>query len=118
MEPDHLKGEGLHPIIGWIPKGDGQINLPKWHDLLSRYDVVERRLGRLDAHSVDAHGVERFSIHDVEVAASIHQHLGEPLHADDGVDHERISSQLWDAFWVVSPIKGYCNRTNQLYEIK
>jgi len=23
MEPDHLEGEGLRPIIGWIPKGDG-----------------------------------------------------------------------------------------------
>ena len=43
MEPDHLKGEGLHPIIGWIPEGDRQIDLPKWHGLLSRHNVMERR---------------------------------------------------------------------------
>ena len=107
VEPDHLEGQGLRPIICWIPKGDGQIDLPKWHGLLSRHDAVERCPGRLDARSVDAHGVEHFSVHDVEVAASIHQHLGELLCADDWVDHEQISSRLWDAFQVVRPIKGY-----------
>ena len=56
---------------------------------------------------MDAHGVERFSVHDVEATASIHQHFGEPLRPDDWVDHEQISSWLWDAFWVVGPIKGY-----------
>ena len=107
MEPDHLEGEGLHPIIGWIPKGDEQIDLPKWHSLFFRHDAVERRSSRLDARSVDAHGVKRFGVHDVEATASIHQYLSEPLHADDWVDHEWISSRLWDAFWVVSSIKGY-----------
>ena len=72
VEPDHLKGKGLHPIIGQIPKGDGHIDLPKWYGLLSRYDAVERHPGRSDARSVDAHGVERFSVHDVEATASIH----------------------------------------------
>ena len=28
MEPDHLEGKGLRPIIGWIPEGDRQIDLP------------------------------------------------------------------------------------------
>ena len=46
MEPDHLEGKGLHPIIGRIPEGDGQIYLPKWHGLIFRHDAVERRLGR------------------------------------------------------------------------
>ena len=63
---DHLEGEGFCPIIGWIPKGDGQIDLSMWHGLLSRHDAVERRPGRPDARSADAHGVERFSVHDVE----------------------------------------------------
>ena len=31
VEPDHLKCKGLHPIIGRIPEGDGQIDLPKRH---------------------------------------------------------------------------------------
>ena len=106
VEPDHLEGKGLRPIIGWILEDDGQINLPKWHGLLSRYDVVERHPGRQDACSVDAHGVERFNVHDVEAAASIHQYLGEPLHADDQVNTEQRSPQLWDALQVVGPIKG------------
>ena len=107
VEPDHLKGKGLHLVIGWIPEGDGQIHLPKWYGLLSWHDAVERRPDRPDARSVDAHGIERFSVHDVEAAASIHQHLGEPLYAKDRVDYERVSSQLRDAFRVVGPIKGY-----------
>ena len=107
MEPNHLEGKGLHPIIGRIPEGNGQIDLPKWHGLLSRHDVVERRSGRSDARSVDAYGVKRLSIHDVEAAASIHQYLGEPLRADDQVDHEWICLWLWDALRVVGLIKGY-----------
>ena len=92
MEPDHLEGESLRPIIGQIPKGDEQIDLPKWHGLLFRHDTMESRSGRSDARSIDAHGVECFDVHDVEATASIHQYLGEPLHADDRVDHEQISS--------------------------
>ena len=53
---------------------------------------MERCPNQPDARSVDAHGIEHFSIHDVEAAASIHQHLGEPLHADDRVDHEWVFS--------------------------
>ena len=68
---------------------------------------MERRPSRPDTRSVDAHGVEQFSVYDVEIAASIHQYLGEPLCADDRVDYERISSWLWDAFRVVGLIKGY-----------
>ena len=53
VEPDHLEGKSLHPIIGRIPKGDGQINLPKWHGLLSRYDAVERRHRRPKARFIE-----------------------------------------------------------------
>ena len=68
---------------------------------------MERHPGRPDTCSVDAHGVDHFGVHDVEAAASIHQYLGESLHADDQVNHERISSRLWDAFRVVGLIEGY-----------
>ena len=69
-EPNHLEGEGLSPVIELIPEGDGQINLPKWHGLLPRHDAVERRLGWAEACPVDAHGIKRFSIHDVKATAS------------------------------------------------
>ena len=59
-----------------------------------------------DVRSIDAHGVECFSIHDVEAVASIHQHLGEPLRADDRVDHKRVPSRLQDALWVVGSVRG------------
>ena len=107
MESDHLEGNGLRPVIGRIPEGDGQIDLPERRGLLSTHDAVERHPGWPDARPVDAHGIERLSVHDVEAVASIHQHLSEPFCADDRVDQERISSRLWDALRVVSPIKGY-----------
>ena len=62
---------------------------------------------RPDTRSVDDHGIERFSVHNVEAAASIHQYLGEPLRADDRVDHEQVSPQLRGALRVVGPIEGY-----------
>ena len=31
MEPNHFEGEGLRPIVGRTPEGDGQIGVPKWH---------------------------------------------------------------------------------------
>ena len=90
-EPDHLEGEVFCPIIRWIPEGNGQLDLPKWHGLLSRHDAMERHSSQSDVCSVDAHGVKRLDVQDVEAAASIHQYLGEPLHADDWVDHEGVS---------------------------
>ena len=96
MEPNHFKHEGLYPIVGWTPKGDRQINLPKWHDLLSRHVAVERCSSQSDVCSVDAHSIDHFSIHDVEAAASIHQYLGEMLCSNDRVDHKRVSPRLWD----------------------
>ena len=105
-EPDHLEGEGFYPIIGWIPEGNRQINLPKWHGLLSEHDAMERCSGWAEACLVNAHFVERLGIHDVEATVSIHQYFGEPLHADDRVDHEQVSSLLRDAFRVVGSIKG------------
>jgi len=68
---------------------------------------MERCSGWVDACSVDAHFIERLSIHDVEATASIHQYFGEPLHTDDQVNNERVSPRMRDALWVVGLIKGY-----------
>ena len=54
----------------------------------------------------DAHGVEGVDIEDVEAAASVHQHLGEALLADDGVNDEQVASQSRDMRGVVSLIEG------------
>ena len=78
-EPNHLEGEGISPVIELIPKGNRQIDLPKWHGLLPGHDAVERRSGWAEACPVDAHLVERLGVHDVEAATSIHQYFGEAL---------------------------------------
>ena len=106
-EPDHLEGEGFYPIIGWISEGNGQIDLPKWHGLLSGHDTVERCSDWADACLVDAHFIEHLGIHDVEAATSIYQYFGESLWADDWVDHKRISPRVWDGIRMVGPIEGY-----------
>ena len=45
-------------------------------------------------------------VHDVEAAASVHEHLGEASVADDGVDNERITSRMRDVVGVVLAAKG------------
>jgi hypothetical protein len=57
---------------------------------------MERCSARSKLGSTDPHSVKGFGIHDVEAAASIHQYLGEPRVADDGIN-KRISARLWDA---------------------
>ena len=62
----------------------------------------------MEVRSVDAHLVERFGVHDVEAAASVHQYFREPLWANDRVDNKRIPSRVWDSIRMVGPIEGYC----------
>ena len=52
------------------------------------------------------HGIEPFSIHDVEAAASIHQHLGEAFLEDDGVDDDRVATRSGDVGRMVFLIKS------------
>ena len=60
----------------------------------------------MEVRSVDAHLIERFGVHDVEAAASVHQYLSEPGVADDRIDDERVLSEVWDIVGVVLLIKG------------
>ena len=71
-EPNHLEGEGFSPIIELIPKGNGQIDLPKWHGLLLGHDAVERFSGWAEACPVDSHFIEHLGVHDVEATAPVH----------------------------------------------
>ena len=54
----------------------------------------------------DAHGVEGVDIEDVKAAAFIHQHLGEVLLADVGVDNEQVATWSGDVGRVVPLIKS------------
>ena len=54
----------------------------------------------------DAHGVEGVDVEDVEAATSVHQHLGEALIVDDGVDDERVATRSSDVGRIVPLIKS------------
>ena len=45
-------------------------------------------------------------VHDVEAAASVHEHLGEAGVADDGIHNEWILSWVWDVVGVVLAAEG------------
>ena len=67
---------------------------------------MEGRSRQAELRSGDAHGVEGVDVEDVEAAASIHQHLGEALLADDGVDDERVASRSRNVGGMVPLIEG------------
>ena len=60
---------------------------------------MELRLG-------DEHGIEGVDIENVEAAASIHQHLGEVLLVNDGVDDEWVATWSNDVGRMVPLIKS------------
>ena len=106
-EPYHVKGEGLSPVVGLIPKSDGQINLPQRHGLFARHDAMERRSDGAEVRSVDGHLVECLGVLDVEATTSVHQYFRESLWANDRVDYQRIPSWVWDGVRMVGSVEGY-----------
>jgi hypothetical protein len=65
----------------------------------------------------DAHGIKGLHIQDVEVVAPIHQHLGQVLVTNDGVDNERVAPRPGDAGRVVTPVEGdRCARPTEKLE--
>jgi hypothetical protein len=90
VEPDHLEREGLLSEVGGSPEADGQIELSKGLDGLPGDDPVKGRRTSPDRGQIDLQVPEGLDIDDVEAAASVHEDLGEPDVADDGVDNERV----------------------------
>jgi hypothetical protein len=91
-EPDHLECEGFLSEVGGSPEADGQIELSKGLDALPGDDPVKGRRTGPDRGQIDLQEPEGLSIDDVEAAASVHEDLGEPNVADDGVDNKRVLS--------------------------
>ena len=89
-----------------VTKRDGQVDLPKWVRLRSWDHTVEGRARRAELRLGDAHGIEGVDVEDIEAAASVHQHLGEALLADNGVDDERVVTQSSDVGRMVPLIKS------------
>jgi hypothetical protein len=87
----HLKREGFLSEVGGSLEADGQIELSKGLDALPGDDPVKRCRTGPD-RGIDLQEPEGLGVDDVEAAASVHEDLGEPDVADDGVDKERVLS--------------------------
>jgi hypothetical protein len=89
-EPDHLEHEGFLSEVGGSPEPDGQIELSKGLDALPGDDPMKGRRTGPDRGQIDLQEPEGLGLDDVEAAASVHEDLGEPDVADDGVDNKRV----------------------------
>jgi hypothetical protein len=105
-EPDHLEREGFLSEVGGSPEADGQIELSKGLDALPRDDPVKGRRTGPDRGQIDLHEPEGLGIDDVEAATSVHEDLGKPDVADDGVDNKRVLSWARHAVGVVALVEG------------
>ena len=105
-KPHHLKSEYLLAEVGCCAEAHRQIDLAEGLDSLPRRDTVEWRLAGAKLVQSDPHELQGVGVHDVEAAASVHEHLGEAGVADDGVDNERIPSRVRDVVGVVLAAKG------------
>ena len=75
--------------VGSFAKHDRQVDLPEQVCLRPWDHVMEGRAHWAELRPGDAHGVKGVDVEDVEATVSVHQHLGEALLMDDGVDDER-----------------------------
>jgi hypothetical protein len=105
-EPDHLEREGFLSEVGGSPEADGQIELPKGLDAFPRDDPVKRCHAGPDRGQIDLQEPEGLDVDDVEVAASVHDDLGKPNVADDGIDNERVLPWARHTVGVVALVEG------------
>jgi hypothetical protein len=105
-EPDHVEREGFLSEVGGSREADGQIELPKGLDAFPRDDPVKRRRAGLDRGQIDLHEPEGLGVDDVEAATSVHEDLGKPDVADNGIDNERVLPWAWHTVGVVALVKG------------
>jgi hypothetical protein len=105
-EPDYLEREGFLSEVGGSSVVDGQIELSKGQDALPGDDPVKGRRTSPDCGQIDPQEPEGLGVDDVKAAASVHEDLGEPCVADDGVDNERVPSWAQHAVGVVALVEG------------
>ena len=75
-------------------------------DALPGDDPVKGRRTDPDRGQIDLQEPEDLGIDDVEVAASVHEDLGKPDVADDGIDNERVLPWARHAVGVVALVEG------------
>jgi hypothetical protein len=62
---------------------------------------MERRLAGPQLVHSDPRQPQGVCVQDVEAAASVHQHLGEPRVADDWIDNQEVLAWVEDAVRVI-----------------
>jgi hypothetical protein len=87
-------------------EADGKVELSEGLDALPGDDSVERRSACPDRGQIDTQEPEGLGVDDVEAAASVHEDLGEPDVADDGVDNERVFPRARHVVGVVGSVEG------------
>jgi hypothetical protein len=105
-EPDHLEREGFLSEVGGSSEADGQIELSEGQDTLPGDDPMKGRRTGPDRGQIDLQEPEGLGVDDVEATASVHEDLGEPGVADDGVNDERVLSWARHAVGVVDLVEG------------
>jgi hypothetical protein len=105
-EPDHLERQGLPSEVGGCSEADGKVELSEGLDALPKNDPMEGRSACPDRGQIDTQEPEGLGVDDVEVAASVHEDLGEPDVADDGVDNERVFPRARHMVGVVGLVEG------------
>jgi hypothetical protein len=75
-------------------------------DVFPGDDPVKRRSACPDRGQVDPQEPKGLGVDDVEAAASVHEDLGEPDVADDGVDNERVFPQARHTAGVIALVEG------------
>jgi hypothetical protein len=105
-EPDHLEHEGFLSEVGGSPEADGQIELSKGLNALPGNDPVKGRRTGPDRGQIDLQEPEGLGVDDVEAVVSVHEDLGKPDVADDGIDNERVLPRARHAVGVVSLVEG------------
>jgi hypothetical protein len=105
-EPNHLEREGFLSEVGGSPEADGQIELSKGLDTLSGDDPMKGCCAGPDRGQINLQEPEGLGLDDVEAAASVHEDLGEPDVADDGVDDDRVLSWARHAVGVVALVES------------
>jgi hypothetical protein len=105
-ELDHLEREGFLSEVGGSSEADEQIKLSKGQNALPGDDHVKGRRTGPDHGQIDLQEPEGLGVDDVEAAAPVHEDLGEPGVADDGVDDERVLSWARHAVGVVALVEG------------
>jgi hypothetical protein len=80
--------------------------LPQGQDVLTGDDPVKGCCTGPDHGQIYPQEPEGLGVDDVEAAASVHEDLGEPSVADDGVDDERVRSWARHIVGVVALVEG------------